>query len=36
MDDEKKVEGGTVTPADDDEDAREFERLIRDLGHPDK
>jgi hypothetical protein len=30
MDDEKKVAGG-VTPTDDDEDAREFEALIRDI-----
>ena len=32
MNDEKKVEVGTVPPADGDEDAREFEALIRDIG----
>jgi hypothetical protein len=31
MDDEKKVDAATVAPADDDEDAREFEALIRDI-----
>jgi hypothetical protein len=31
MKDEKKVETGAAVPADDDEEAREFEALVRDI-----